>query len=211
MGTADAGLEPHHHRILASIAAYGLQSSNPLPPTPLDEETFAAILYGCGRNRLVGLLGAAVRAGDFDVSDLQREALEAILQRWLGHALRLEQLLLRAHACLRAADIDHRILKGIALSHSVYDEPSWRVFTDVDVLVESAAFPRAAQILEEQLEARRAIPQRRANFDARFGSAAELRCGRLELDVHRTLVYGALGLTVDTDELMAGPRFFSLA
>jgi hypothetical protein len=127
-----------------------------------------------------------------------------VLQSWLAHALRIEHLLLDVFDRLAAAGIDARVLKGVALAHIAYPEPSWRVFGDVDVLVPSDAFTRSAQILSEALGLRRAVPELRAGFDNRFGKEVLLKSRNgLELDVHRTFVEGALGLTLFAPDLFA--------
>jgi hypothetical protein len=93
----------------------------------------------------------------------------------------------------------------------VYADPALRVFGDVDVLVPSADFSRVARVLESELGARRVLPELRPGFDARFGREAMLRSATgLELDIHRTFVDGAFGLTVDLDDLFTLPRQFSL-
>ena len=49
--------------------------------------------------------------------------------------LRLERVALDVTADLAAAGIETRLLKGAATARLDYDDPSWRSFGDVDLLV----------------------------------------------------------------------------
>jgi len=196
---------------LAACAAYGLPTSNRLPRGPLPGETFTTLLAHAEHHRLLGFLGAAVRDGALVVDADQRADLEMKLEGWLAHALRVEALLLSTIDELERAGIDHRVFKGVALANTVYDDPALRVFADVDVLVPSTEFATAARLLDATLGTQRALPELRPGFDTTFGREAMLRSdGGLELDVHRTFVDGAYGLTVDLDDLFGTPRVFTL-
>src|SRR5262249_40331514 len=141
----------------------------------------------------------------------QHAELEEKLEGWLAHALRVEAFLLSTTEKLERSGIDHRVFKGVALANTVYDDPSLRVFADVDVLVPSSDFADAARLLDATPGTHRALPELRPGFDTRFGREAMLRSETgLELDVHRTFVDGAYGLTVELDDLFVKPRVFAL-
>jgi Uncharacterised nucleotidyltransferase len=196
---------------LRAVAAYGLPGAPRLPGEPLADDTFAGLLLSSERHRLLGLMGAAARCGDLRLQDGQRNQLEELLQSWLANALRVEALLLGAIEVLDAAGIEHRVLKGVALAHTVYPDPSWRVFADVDVLLPSGAFTWAVETLGRELGTRRDAPELRPGFETRFGKEALLRTADgLELDLHRTFVEGALGLTVHLPDLFASGQTFDL-
>jgi hypothetical protein len=196
---------------LRAVAAYGLPGAPRLPGEPLADDRFAALLLSCEPHRLLGFMGAAARCGDLQLRDGQRDRLEEFLQSWLANALRVEALLLGAVEVLDAAGIEHRVLKGVALAHTVYPDPAWRVFGDVDVLVPAAAFTCAAETLGRELGTRRDAPELRPGFDTRFAKEALLRTADgLELDLHRTFVEGALGLTVHLPDLFASGQTFDL-
>jgi Uncharacterised nucleotidyltransferase len=197
--------------LLAACAAYGLPTRHLLPRGPLSTETFSTLLRQAEHHRLVGFLGAAVREGALEVDDEQHADLEQVLEGWLAHSLRVEALVLALADELDGAGVPHRVFKGVALANTVYKDPALRVFADVDVLVPSADFGRAARMLEAALSAERALPELRPGFDDRFGREALLRSDRgLELDIHRTFVDGSFGLTVDLDDLFVSPRRFAL-
>jgi hypothetical protein len=197
--------------LLAACAAYGVPSSHQLPRIPLPAEAFSTLLSHAEHHRLLGFLGAAVRDDALVLDVDQRDALEEKLEAWLAHALRVEALLLSTTEALERAGVDNRVLKGVALANTVYEDPALRVFADVDVLVPSADFSNAARVLDAVLGTQRALPELRPGFDTRFGREALLRSETdLELDLHRTFVDGAYGLTVDLDDLFVAPRRFAL-
>ena len=86
------------------------------------------------------------------------------------------------------AGIESRVLKGVALAHTAYDDPADRVFADVDLLVPGDELTRAATVLTAALGAERPVPEIRPGFDDRFGKEAMLKVDGLELDLHRTFV-----------------------
>jgi hypothetical protein len=161
---------------------------------------------------LLGLLSAATDDGALVLDAAQHDELEQLFQAWLAHDLRLERLLLDAVSVLRDASIPTRVLKGVALAHLAYPDPSYRVFGDVDLLVPSAMFASAIAVLHREMGAERCVPELRPGFDERFGKEALMRSvNGLELDVHRMFVEGALGLTMDLDDLFSSSRPFELA
>jgi hypothetical protein len=194
----------------AAVAAYGLPSEHTLAGPSLDAAAFVSLLATCQQQRTLGLLGAAVRDGALVLTDDDRATLEESLRGWLGHSLKIEQLVLRALSDLADAGIEARVLKGVALAHTAYSDPAVRVFGDADLLVPSRDFSRAAGILARSLGGVRDIPELRPGFDDRFGKEAMLRVSGLELDLHRTFVEGAFGLTVDLDDLFTPPYRFAL-
>jgi hypothetical protein len=197
--------------MLRAVAGYGLPGVPRVPPDHLADTTFAALLLLCESHGILGLMGAATRCGDLQLGNGQRDRLEEALQAWLANTLRVEALLLGAVAALDGAGIESRVLKGVALAHTVYPSPEWRVFADVDLLVPAPMFTRAAETLERQLTTRRDTPELRRGFDTRFGKEALLRTADgLELDLHRTFVDGALGLTIVLADLLAAGQTFDL-
>jgi len=191
-----------------AVAAYGLRSTRELPTAPLEPDDFQELLGSCVHERLLGLLGSAVRAGAFSVTDEQHDQFETQWRSWLTHALRVERLLIDATRALDRAGIESRVLKGAALARTAYDDVSQRVFGDVDLLVPGDQLTRAAEVVADALGGVRAQPELRPGFDDRFGKEAMVRVGALELDLHRTFVEGGLGLTIRLADLFAPPYRF---
>jgi hypothetical protein len=84
------------------------------------------------------------------------------------------------------------------------------VFADVDLLVPAGRLRKAASVLSARFETPRAQPELRDGFDDRFGKEVMLRVNAVELDLHRTFVEGAYGLTIHFDDLFAPPYHFPL-
>ena len=141
-----------------AVAAHGLPTIRELPSQPLSDDEFASLLGASERHRIVGFLGAAVGAGALPVTVDQRAQVEEMLQGWCAHTLRAERMLLRALDVLEGVGVRSRVLKGVALAHTVYREPEQRVFGDVDLLIPSADVDHAVEALSRELDAPRALP-----------------------------------------------------
>ena len=130
--------------------------------------------------------------------------------RWQAHALGLERLLLLVADRFGAAGIDFRVLKGVALAHVVYSDPSWRVGADLDLLIPSDRFDDAVGIGVNDLGGDQALPELRSGFDREFGKESLVCIGPYELDLHRTFVTGPFGLTIELDDLFQAGTPMSL-
>lgn len=171
------------------------------PSTPLADEVFEQVVHRALQQRLLGALAEAVLDGSWSVTPAQRARLSVDHTRWSAHALGLERLLVEMAGHFEAAGIEFRVLKGTALAHLVYDDPSWRLGADVDLLVPADHFDAAVDLAEAKLGGERELPELRPGFDREFGKESLVRVGPYELDLHRTFVTGPFGLTIDLDEL----------
>jgi hypothetical protein len=194
----------------SAIAAHGLPSRHTIDDAEMTDAEFGALIRECEQHRLLGLLAKAIRDEAVSLAPEHEATFEETYRAWLTHALRVERLLLRATAALDGAGIPSRVLKGVALAHTAYDDPSERVFGDVDLLVPGAQLTRSSEVLAIALGGRRPQPELRPGFDDRFGKEVMLEIGALELDLHRTFVEGAYGLTIGLDDLFAPPYRFPL-
>lgn len=193
-----------------AVTAFGLDSDWTWPAGHLDDGSWSALVRAVVSHRIVGLLAAAVRAGVVVVSGPQREELRLLADQWMSSNLVLERFALQVHEALAERAVEHRILKGLALAHGWYREPDERVFGDIDVAVPSSAIVAAIEVLERSV-GRRMEPELNRGFDREFGKGATMKSATgYEIDVHRTLVWGALGLTVVTDDLFADATPFEL-
>jgi hypothetical protein len=124
--------------------------------------------------------------------------------------LSLEHELLVVVEALEDAGVSCRVLKGPAWAHSVYPDPSWRGFGDVDLLVRGDDWYRVIDVLQAE-GYRRTLPELRPGFDRRFGKDATLvaRSG-WQVDLHRRLVFGPFGLWADEGDLFARPIALSI-
>jgi Uncharacterised nucleotidyltransferase len=194
---------------LRAIAARSLGSASP-GAIDAGAET-ALLLHEISHQRLTGLAVAAAECGDLHLGPDDLDELFDRHEEQMALDLRLEHLLCEVVAVLDNASIEYRALKGPVLAHTVYRDPAFRSFGDVDVLVRDTEFDAAIDALRA-LGFRRRFVEPRPGFDARFSKGACLeRADGLELDLHRTLAPGAFGLRLArTDLLGPAPRLFTL-
>jgi hypothetical protein len=190
-------------RDLASrIAAFGLDGS---PPVALyvTDLVWSRLLSNLNLERLTGLATAAADAGWLTLpGNLAEDQLLESQRNAMLWSLSLERRLVSLAVVLEAAEIDMVVLKGPVLAHTMYPDPSWRPFGDLDLLVRTRDWDRTTELLGG-LGMRRRLPEPRPGFDKRFGKAAAfIDQDGAEVDLHRTLAAGPFGLWVDTDELV---------
>jgi hypothetical protein len=196
---------------LEAVAAYGLVGSRrALPQAPLAAAVWPAFFERVAEERLAGLIALAVLDGAFPVTAEQAEEVATLQTETAVVALQLERLLLTVAERFAAVGVDVRVLKGPSVAHVDYPDPSLRCFGDLDLLVRGDEFATAVAALEAE-GGHRAVPEMRRGFDQRFGKGAMLTMpGELEIDLHRTLVAGPLGMTIDLDDLFASPTEFRI-
>ncbi len=203
--------------MLRAVAAHGLPGAPPLPALPTDAARWRELLALAERQRVLGLLVAAADDCGLAADDHRRVDLLDLHQHWCAHDLRLERMLVQVAERFDAEHIDFVVLKGPALAHTRYRDPSLRLFADLDLLVPSGQVTAASTAIGEVLDARPELPELRHGFDERFGKEVMLRTvatanapDGVEIDLHRTLIAGALGLTLPLDSLFADPATLTL-
>lgn len=135
----------------------------------LDDTVWAELVHRCETNRIVGLLGSAIGAGDLPVSEAQFDQAVDLLRTELSAMLVIEQHLLRTLEVLRRAGVEAKALKGPAVAHLDYPNPSMRLFSDVDLLVHPTQFDEAIDAIVATGVERRFTELRRG-FDRRFSA-----------------------------------------
>jgi hypothetical protein len=167
----------------------------------IDPAAWPRVLAEITRQRLTGLAMHAVEEGLVALTDEQMDELLIAQRQQMLHAIDLERHLLMASRTLETAGVDAIVLKGTALAHGVYPDPSLRPFGDIDLLVRNSRWRDALEILAAA-GFRRRYREPRPGFTARFGHAALLANDRdIEIDLHRTLVAGPFGEWIQADEL----------
>jgi hypothetical protein len=194
-------------RVVASFGSSERSAPETITPSP---ELWDGFLDELQRERLTGLAVASAQAGSLRLDEAQTDGL---LERHRGAmlwALELERMLLDLVDVFEAGGVESIVLKGPALAHSMYPDPSWRPFADIDLLVRTRDWRAACSLLEER-GARRLLPEPRPGFDESFGKGALYVAdeGR-EIDLHRTLALGPFGQWIDPDELFDHTAGFSL-
>ena len=201
LGESGSSTSETANRVAIAVTAAKTESPLRLPMKPLAAEDFDELLRLAERHRILGALAEAVHDGLLPVEDRQHEAVSARHRVWAVHCLQAERLLCQAHKSLQTLGLELRVLKGPALARIAYDDPAWRVFSDVDILVPSYQLDDAVGTLISELGAVPAVAQIRPGFDREFGKDVTVRVEGLELDVHRTFVSGPFGLTARLDRL----------
>ena len=196
-------------RVVRSVASFGLVCEV-TETHSVDEDTWLELKSRLIAERLTGLAMAAAEDGRLNLSDTHFAELSDAHREVMLWALDLERTLLDLAREFDDAGIEFVVLKGAALAHTVYPDPSWRPFMDIDLLVRTRDWRRSCALLAELGMVRRLV-EPRPGFDERFGKAAcHVNDKRQEIDLHRTLVLGPFGLWIDPDELFEGTSRFSL-
>jgi hypothetical protein len=159
---------------------------------------------------LTGLAVSAWSSGELLLTDDRRRDLFREHRAAMMRALRIESTCVVMLDALSDAGIRAVTLKGVALSHSIYGDPSLRAFGDLDLLIQTSDWGPAQDVLQEHGWTRK-TPEPRPGFDVRFGKGATFSSASgIEIDLHRTLAPGPFGLSLDLDELAAATVFFRL-
>ncbi|GAA4125152.1 hypothetical protein GCM10022415_31850 [Knoellia locipacati] len=199
---------------MAELPALVVAAGWGLPTTTgsavVDDSDRDRLLHGAGRDRLGGLLAAAVGDGSVVVSaDLAAEV-TATWHEQLAASVTVECLVPPVADLLHGAGVDWRLTKGPALAHLDYPDPSLRPFGDVDVLVRPGQWQVALDALAEGGWVR-VSPELAPGFDERFGKGATLtNAVGLEVDAHRRLAAGRFGLRLDSEQLFEDVEWLEL-
>ena len=116
------------------IAAFGLPGAaqkGPVVVSDHDWRHFVECLYS---ERITGLAVAAV-AGVLKLSEEQSVDLMTGHKAAMAWALMVERTVLSVAEDLDAAGIPFVLLKGASLARTMYPDPEWRAFGDLDLLV----------------------------------------------------------------------------
>jgi putative nucleotidyltransferase-like protein len=190
--------------IVSRIAAFGLLDAESSAPLTIGQERWEKVLGRLNSDRITGFAVAAAEEGWFELSASEGDALLEAHTKAMLAPLGVERALLEVASEFQRLDVEFVVLKGPALAHTVYPDPSWRFFGDLDLLVRAKDWQRVCSILQK-LGYRRDLPEPRAGFDERFGKAAVFRRqGGIEVDLHRTLVLGPFGLWIEPEKLFEG-------
>jgi hypothetical protein len=173
-------------------------------------EAWRSFLTSLDMQRLTGVAQAAAESGVLVLDEGQREDLTAHQGEAMLWALAVERKLLTLADLFADAGIEVVALKGPTMAHTVYPDPSWRPFGDLDLLVRTSDWRRAMGLLKTHGFGR-SFPEPRAGFDERFGKAAVHTNGDgIEIDLHRTLAMGAFGEWIRPEDLFSRTTTFRL-
>ena len=208
--TSESSAEPPADAWIRHLLTRSTAAELPAPPQvePLADEEWERCHGRVTTGRITGTLLDAVLSGDLPATDEQARQASLSHRNAMGVAVRLEQDLRLAGRILGEAGIDTRVLKGPAVAHLDYDDPSQRDFGDIDLLVHSADMTATVAALEVA-GYERVLPAARSHLDQIFNKSVTLHSpGRWELDLHRALFPGAFGLVVSESGLWDDPEAF---
>ncbi len=175
-----------------------------------DSRAWMLLLQRVRRERLVGLLAAMVRADDFPASEQQAAEVEGMLLPVMSQCLLLERMALEAASALQGVGIPVRVLKGVAVARLDYPDPALRPFIDADVLLPTQQIDSAARVLRS-IGLQRTVAPLSPRYERRFMKSSTFADpARRQLDVHRTLAIGPVGLAIPQADLWAGFQEFTL-
>ena len=165
----------------------------------LDEDVIAL----ADRHRVQGLLWTAVEDGVVVGDEAQVNAARQAREAALHHCHTSQATAALTIDALRSADIQARVLKGIAIANLDHADPTERMFGDADLLIRRTDYAAALAALTSA-DFVRVQPAVRGWWEQRFGKAIVFRAPTGgELDLHLAITGGYFGARIDHDELWA--------
>ncbi len=196
-------MPPPVEHVVRQIATHGHATfAGPLTVEPTE---FAAFYGRVRGERLDGLLLRMWRDGDLELTDHRAEVFTRAHRDDMEQVLRLERAALHVAELLSGAGIPAVFMKGIALANTVYADPAWRSFGDVDVLVQPGRLVAAIEVLVAA-GAARPLPEVRPGFDGRFAKDVPVLVDGMTVDLHRTLIQGPFGEGIPVPSLIERSR-----
>jgi len=201
----DCGLSPDARWLLAE----GLDSAVTAPAEPLSDQAWSALGSERIVHRLDGLLVDAVTAQRLPVTPSQLEAVAQVEVDLTRARMWHEGWLTAVSDRLATEGIEVRVLKGLALATLDYPDAQMRPTGDLDLLVHGADLARAGELVEVDGGVR-LDPEPYPGYSTEVGKGATYTTEAGEVDLHRLLVWGPLGVRLDPEILWDDQRPFSL-
>lgn len=185
------------------VARHGLPAplAPPFDPLPVDPEIFGAVRAAAEFDRTSGLLWRAVHSGEVVVDESCAELVRDDLRRGFAAAVQMEAKLVSLAGALDSRGVEWALLKGPALAHLDYPDPTWRLFGDIDLLIGGVSWSSALELLGE-LGLARQHGELSDRFTRRFGKGATLiDPDGFEVDLHLRFAEGRFGILGDPSGL----------
>lgn len=196
------------HPVTRWVAAYQLPSRLHAPTHALADDEWQMLETECRRHRLDGLLVAAVASGALPATPSQRHMVSDIEGQLTRNRMQYDEITRPVLEQLRAQSIPFRLIKGSALPWSDYPDPQMRPTGDLDLLVPGSRLLESVNALE-------AIGGDLMNPEPTDGFAQSVFKGLtvvmpsgLEVDLHRLLSWGPIGVRVPEADLWSPGRTF---
>lgn len=165
-------------------------------------------LWDARTDRVLPLLYQLVDATPTDLDDDQRTDIRQHFGSAMCRCVQLEHHLVATAGLLAANGVRCIALKGGATAHLDYPDPSWREFSDIDLLIDPADLAKATGLVEAAGWAQGyALPA----GHQRFTHAVTFVQDGMELDLHQRIAHRALGRLLPTGDLVARAVTFEVA
>ena len=195
--------------LVRTVAGHGLNPAR--DPVAVDRDAWPTLKASVVTGRITGHLVAAVVDGALVLDEPAWEEALAAHRDAMGVALHLERLLGRVVDTCRSHGVDPVVLKGPAVAVLDYPRPELRDFGDIDLLVPSDRMSELADVFIAD-GCVRTQPELREGIDDRFGKGITLRTTEgWEIDWHRTLAPGPIGLLLERRGLLGHTTTFELS
>lgn len=178
------------------LLARGLPTLRDAPTAPLSDVSWTALRQACTQHGLDGLLVAAVAAGEMPATSDQREHAAATEVRLTNQRMAYEASVLPILDELASKGIDVRVLKGAAVARLDYPDDQMRSTSDLDLLVKGSQIRAAVAALVEA-GGRWTNPEPAPGYLEGVGKGATVLIEGMEVDLHRLLGWGPLGIRLD--------------
>lgn len=187
-----------------STLARRLALGQEVASTSLSDAAWSELASFARDQRLEGVLLEAVTAGRLPATDEQHRRAEDWQLEAMERCVSVEALVGRICDELQARGIPLCALKGLAACRLDRPHPELRSYFDADLLVRPEHLDSTYSVLAS-MGLRRRFVEPAEGFDRRFGKgSAFVAPDHREIDLHRTLAMGSLGISVDADELWSG-------
>jgi hypothetical protein len=180
----------------AALLRVVLDRAGPVTPPHQD---WSEWLWVAQLDRVAPLLYRLVDQIPTELDETDRTQIRQLQGAVMCRCVQLEHHLIAVTGLLAAQGIGSVVLKGGATCHLDYPDPSWREFSDIDLLIDPADLIRATAVVESAGWMQGyALP----GGHARYTHAITFVRDGMELDLHQRIAHRAIGVLVPTAELM---------
>ncbi len=191
------------------VLAHGCATDLDPPDAVLDDDAWAQLRVEARAHGLEGLLVDAVATEAMRASPTQADELAELEIDLTRTRLWQERQLVAVVDLVERAGVAVRVLKGLAVATLDYPDPQMRPTGDVDLLVRAEDLERAGRAITAA-GGTRIDPDPRPGYASVVGKGATYQTAAGEIDLHRLLVWGPLGVRLDPHLLWARSRSFTI-
>ena len=189
----------------AALLRHAVGQQGPITPTGAD---IAEWIWWARFDRCMPLLYHLLLDTPTDLAEDQRRDVRQYFHAAMCRCVQLEHHSIVLAGLLGDHGIQSVLLKGGATAHLAYPDPSWREFSDIDLLVRPGDLARAIELIESASWLQ-GYPLPLGH--ERFTHAVTFIQDSMELDLHQRIAHRALGRLLPTEDLMARAVQFNVA